>query len=306
MLSLKLSLDDFKPIELKDKDVFDNHYAKYPIVHSDNLFTTMISWKDYGKYQYTFFENNLVIMSGIDNQIRLRPPSGKYNKEIFNQVLRLAKKQNSPYPFGVINSQTKKFIDKNYPELKLEAHRDYFEYVYLSTDLAGLSGSNYSKIRNRLNKFKKSYDYTIECISSDDYKEVETFLHRWCLWKDCESNPILKSEKKAILFSMEHFFELKLKGIVLRINGKIEAIAVYEPLNKDTVVVHYEKGSPEFDGIYKAINQETAKIVEKGFRFINRESDMGIAGLRKAKESYRPHYMVEVFHIDKKNLFFEP
>jgi len=304
MLSLKLSTDDFKPIEMKDKAVFDNHYAKYPIVHSDNLFTTMISWKDYGKYQYTFFENNLIIMSRIDDQIRFRPPSGKYNKEIFDQVLRLAKKQNSSYPFGVINSQTKEFINKNYPELKLEAHRDYFDYVYLATDLAELAGSDYRKIRNRLNKFKKNTKYTLEKITKDNIENVRGFLKRWCLWRDCESDTLLEAEKKAILFSISNFFELGLSGLAIKINDEIEAISVFEKINNNTAVVHYEKGSPDYDGIYKAINQETAKILQKDFKYINREPDMGIHGSRKAKMSYRPHHMIELFHVKREDIIF--
>ena len=90
-----------------------------------------------------------------------------------------------------------------------------------------------------------------------------------------------------------------MSGIVIRIAGTIEAIAVYEAMNHDTAVVHYEKGSPDFDGIYKVINQETAKILQEDFKFINRESDMNLPGLRKAKMSYRPHHMVEIFNINK-------
>ena len=127
--------------------------------------------------------------------------------------------------------------------------------------------------------------------------EVRAFLKRWCLWKDCESDPLLENEKKAIMFSMANFFELKLSGIAIRIDGKIEAISVYEQMNPDTVVIHYEKGAPDYDGVYKAINAETAKLIQKEFKFVNREPDMGLPGLRKAKMSYRPHHMVEVYHI---------
>jgi hypothetical protein len=165
-----------------------------------------------------------------------------------------------------------------------------------------LKGSKYAKIRNRLNKFKNNYEYSIERISEENMNEVREFLKRWCLWKDCESDPLLENEKKAILYSISRFFELKLSGIAMRINGAIEAIAVYEKMSPDVAVVHYEKGSPDFDGIYKAINQETANILQKDFTYINRESDMNLPGLRKAKMSYRPHHMVEVFHVNKQNI----
>lgn len=292
-----LSIDDFKPVTLGDKQLFDTHYERYPPVHSDNVFTTIISWMEYAKYHYTFLQDNLIIMTKLENVLRFRPPIGKYDRDIFQQVLKLAKREKSDYPLGVIDTQTKNWLSKEYPKLEFTSHRDYFDYVYLASDLAELPGTAYRKIRNRLNKFKRNYAYTTEKIAEVNMDEVRTFLKRWCLWKDCESDPLLENEKKAIMFSMANFFELELSGIAIRIDGKIEAISVYEQMNPDTVVIHYEKGAPDYDGVYKAINAETAKLIQKEFKFVNREPDMGLLGLRKAKMSYRPHHMVEVYHI---------
>lgn len=297
-----LSIDDFRPVNLEDKKIFDQVYKKHPPIHSDNVFTTIISWMHYSNYHFTIFENTLIIYSKIDGQIRFRPPIGKQKKEIFDQVIKLSQKQNSDYSFGVIDLETKKWLEKNYEKLIFEEHRDYFDYVYLASDLAELSGSAYSKIRNRLNKFKRNYNYSTEKISEENTREVNKFLDRWCLWKDCGSDPLLENERKAILYSMSHFFDLGLSGLIIRLDNDIEAIAVYEEMNPGTAIVHYEKGSPDFDGIYKAINQETAKILQKDFKFINRESDMGISGLRRAKMSYRPDHMVQVYHVSKQNL----
>lgn len=302
MLTVSLSLDDFKPIKLEDKNLFDSHYSKYPPVHSDNLFTTMISWMDYSNYQYAFLNDNLIIFSKIKNLIQFRLPSGKFNKDVVQQVFQLAKKEGSENPIGLIDNEMKNQILKIYPNLNFIEDRKYYDYVYLASNLAELSGSDYSKIRNRLNKFISRYNYTIEKISEENMTEIGNFLKRWCLWKDCDSDILLENEKKAILYSMSHFFELKLSGIAILINGKIEAIAVFEKMSSDTAVVHYEKGSPDYDGIYKAINQETAKILQKDFKYINRQSDMDLPGLRRAKMSYRPFRMMEVSHIEKKSL----
>jgi hypothetical protein len=241
-------------------------------------------------------------MSNIKNQIQFRPPSGKKHKDLFDEVLKLAKKQSSEYPFGVIDADTKAWLSNEYPNLEFIPKREYFDYVYLSKNLANLEGSNYRKIRNRLNKFKRNFSYEVDKITEENMSEIQEFLKRWCLWKDCESDPLLENEKKAILFSMDHYFDLDLSGISIRINDKIEAIAVYEKMKFDTAVVHYEKGSPDFDGIYKIVNMETAKILEKDFKYINRESDMDIPGLRRAKMSYRPHHMIEIFNINKKSI----
>ena len=297
-----LSIDDFRLVTLEDKELFDIHYKKYPPVHSDNNFTTLISWIEYSKYKFAFIEGNIILMSNINNQFQIRPPSGERNKELFEQVLNLAKNQKSEFPIGVIDMETKSWLIDQYPKLEFISKRDYFDYVYLSSDLAELPGSAYSKIRNRVNKFKRNYTYEVGEITKDNMDEVQEFLNRWCLWKDCESDPLLENERKAILYSMSHYFDLNLSGIYIRIENAIEAIAVFEKMSEDTAVVHYEKGSPDYDGIYKVVNQETAKILQKDFIFINRESDMGIPGLRKAKMSYRPHHMIEIFNINKKSI----
>jgi len=299
-----LTIDNFKPISLEDKPLFDKHCEKYPPVHSDNVFTTLISWIGYSKYKYAYIDGNLIISSEIKNQFQLRPPSGKRNKELFDQVFQLAKERGSDFPITVIDSDTKDWLLKNYPSLDIIPKREFFDYIYLASDLADLPGSAYAKIRNRLNKFKRNFSYSVEDITRKNMKEVQEFLKRWCLWRDCESDPLLENERKAILYSMDHFFDLSLSGIAIRINDAVESIAVFEAMNKDTAIVHYEKGSPDYDGIYKAINQETAKILQKDFKFINRESDMNIPGLRKAKLSYKPHHMIKVFNINKESISF--
>ncbi len=297
-----LSIDDFKPLTLQDKPLFDNHYKKFPPFHSDQLFTTMMSWNEYAHYHYALIKNHLIIMTTINNQVQFRQPIGRHNREIFYQVLKLAKNVESNYPLGFVDCASKIYLTKNFPKLEFIPQRGYFDYIYLSSELAKLTGEKFRKIRNRLNKFKNKNIYTIEDISRENMDEIRKFLKRWCLWRDCESDNILKNEKKAIIYSMKHFFDLVLSGLVIRVNEKIEAISVYEKMNDETVVIHYEKGSPYYDGIYKAINQEVAERVFTRYRYINRESDMDIPGLRQAKMSYRPHHLVKVFALNQTNI----
>ena len=80
---------------------------------------------------YTFLEDNLIILSQIKNQIQLRPPSGIRKKEVFDKVMKLAKKQSSTYPFGVIDNQTKEWLSNYYPKLEFIPLRQYFDYIYL-------------------------------------------------------------------------------------------------------------------------------------------------------------------------------
>lgn len=292
-----LTIDDFKTIDLDDKSIFEKYYGKYPPTHSSELFTTMISWKEYVEYCYTLIQNNIIIFSKASNNTILHPPLGKFNLDLTKQVIHLAIEENMT--FGFIKKTEKNLLLTHFPSLIFMEDRDYFDYIYRASDLAELSGTKYGKIRNRLNKFTKNFTYVIEEISEKNIDEVNEFLKRWCLWRDCASNELLENERKAIVYLMLHFFDFNLQGIILRINGVIQAIAVYEKMNADTVVVHFEKGSPDFDGIYKAINMETAQRVRHSFTYIDREEDLGVPGLRKAKLSYHPCQFIEIYNISK-------
>jgi uncharacterized protein len=293
-------LQDFKIIRLEDKPVFDTHYLRFPPLHSGELFSTMVSWGEYVEYQYASIDNTIILISKDADGTVLHPPSGKPSLDIFKQGMALAKKEDMI--FGFIKKQEKEFLLTHFPKLQIVEHREFFDYVYRADDLAKLAGTKYGKIRNRLNQFKKNYEYTIEDISTENMAEVHDFLKRWCLWKDCASDELLENERKAIVFSMAHYYDLGLSGLALRINGKVEAIAVYEKMNTDTVVVHFEKGSPDYDGIYKAINMETAQRVRSQVPFIDREEDLGIPGLRQAKMSYHPDHFIELFYVEKESL----
>ncbi len=295
-----ISLDDFKKITLEDKTVFDAHYQQFPPIHSGESFITMVSWGHFVQYHYAQIQDNIVILSKGTNETLLHHPIGKPNKDILTKTIALARKEN--ILFGFIKKNEKEIINHQFPSLEIIEDRDFFDYVYRASDLAELPGTKYGKIRNRLNKFIKNFDYTTEEITLDNMDEVNEFLKRWCLWKDCESDELLENERKAILFSMSHFFELGFQGLALRINDSIQAISMYEKMNPDTVVVHFEKGSPDFDGIYKAINKETAQRVQHLVPFINREEDLGIPGLRQAKLSYNPHHFIEVYYVSKESL----
>jgi len=295
-----ICLDDFHPLSLDDKPLFDEVYRQYPPVHSDYVFTTMISWMHYAHYHMCHHQQHILLYTTINESIRFRPPLGPPDKQVLYDVIQLSLKEGNPdTPFGMIDAQQQNVIGSFYPTLSFEPHPDYFDYVYTTQDLVALEGSPYRKIRNRLNKFINTCSYTTEVLSEKNLDEVLAFLKRWCLWKDCASHPFLKHERQAILYAMNHYIHLGLQGLCIRVNDAIEAVAVYEQMNPSTAVIHFEKGSPDYDGIYKAINWETAKQLQDDVQFLNRESDMGEPGLRRAKQSYRPHHQEEVYHVSR-------
>ena len=87
--------------------------------------------------------------------------------------------------------------------------------------------------------------------------------------------------------------ELELKGGILRVGGEIVAFTLGEPVSDDTFVVHIEKAHAQVRGAYQMINQQFLAHEVADYTYVNREDDTGDEGLRKAKLSYRPAFLVE-------------
>jgi len=291
-----LDLSDFKKVSLEDASVFREHYSIYPPEHSDYLLGTMYTWRDYMSYSYAKYGDHIVIIGELDGCHYIRPPVGPRAKNVFNKVIDLSKREGWDPVISMIGSETHAWMAEEFPDLIYESHRDYFEYVYLASDLADLPGKDYLKVRNYLNKFRKNNDHTVESISDENILEVKDFLVRWCEQKGCRDDPFLMHERQSNYYALEDMFRLGMEGVLIKVNGQVEAFSIFEELSREMVVVHHEKANVEIPGLYQAINNETARALVDRFRFINRESDMGVEGLRRAKEKYRPHHFLEIHH----------
>ncbi|MGZ4864462.1 MAG: DUF2156 domain-containing protein [Halobacteriota archaeon] len=293
-----LSSDDFMPVTLADRDFFIRHYELYPQTHSDNTFTNMVCWDHYAHYTYAYVEKNIIIASTIGGVTRFRPPIGPHNAALIRSLIRFASDVSDNEPLMLIDPDNARWIKQTCPGVNLVPDKNHFEYVYRAADLAELPGKNYRSIRRQVNKFKRNCATTVESISRDDWEEVKRFLIEWCEWKGCDNgDPVLANEKDAVYFAIDHFNELPIRGLAIRVVGRIGAISLYEGLNSDTALIHFEKGLPDCEGIYKAINKEVAARLAQHFTYINRESDLGVTGLREAKMRYHPHHMVEVYSL---------
>ncbi len=255
----------------------------------------MVCWNHYAHYQYAYIKGNLIISSTIDGVTRFHPPIGLKDVDLLKAVIQLAIKENNTVLLEFIENDSADWIKSVFPTIEFVPDRDQFDYVYRAQDLADLTNSSYQSIRRVLNKFKANYSYQMECVSPSNSIEVKKFLDKWYMEKKNGLDQILQNEKKAILFCIDHFEDLNMSGLLIRINGEIGAISIYDTLNVTTALIHFEKGLNKYDGIYKAINAETARVLATRYQYINREGDMGNRGLRIAKTHYHPYNMVKVF-----------
>ena len=84
-------------------------------------------------------------------------------------------------------------------------------------------------------------------------------------------------------------------------DNQIVAFTMGEPICSDTFVVHIEKAFPDVQGAYPMINQQFVEHECMQYKYVNREEDIGEEGLRKAKRSYRPVFMVEKGLVTEKS-----
>ena len=176
--------------------------------------------------------------------------------------------------------------------------RDGFDYVYAIDDLADLRGRKYQKKRNHFNRFRDTYPhYTTEPLSNANIEQVKSLTDRWYA-KKLQEDPQgdYHMERAAITKALNHFAALGMEGLVLRDGADVLAFTLGSPLTPDTFDVHFEKALPDAEGAYPVINCEFARYLRGKYphlQFLNREDDLGIEGLRKAKLSYYPHHLVE-------------
>jgi len=298
----RLSFEDFSPVTLEDRAFFAGHYTRYPQVHSDNTFTNMVCWNHFANYRYAYVDGAVILSSTIGSRTRFRLPIGPRDPDLVRVVLDLAFEIGDDEPVVLIGPESAGFVKSLCPGITISPDRNHFEYVYRSSDLATLHGGKYLSMRRQLNRFRKNCAYTVEPVTPANHAEIKEFLIKWCEWKGCESgDPVLAHEKDAVFFAVDNFYALGISGLVIRVDQRIGALSLFEPLNSDTALVHFEKGLPDCEGIYKAINAEAAALLAKDYPFINRESDLGVAGLREAKLRYHPHHMVEVYSVHRNN-----
>ncbi|NLY92144.1 MAG: DUF2156 domain-containing protein [Firmicutes bacterium] len=173
--------------------------------------------------------------------------------------------------------------------------RKVWDYLYRTKDLIELPGRKYQQKRNHINRFRQYYCFSYHSLQPEHFPACRRLFAEWAEEKG--DHPEVEAERMALDEGLDNFSRLQLKGGVLEVEGEIQAFAIGSRLNADTALVHFEKANPAFSGIYSVINQQFIANEWADTRFINREDDMGLPGLRQAKERYHPLRMIEKFIV---------
>lgn len=295
---------NLKRPELEDRAQI-NHYLSYADTRSCEMtFANTYLWSRHYDVGFTVLEDMLVFGSTAGT-VSFTVPTGPGDlRQVLDILMAYCEEKGVPFQLHNVTKEDFDRLEALYPgEFDISYERDYADYVYETEKLINLSGKKYHSKKNHINKFKALYpDWSYEPITKDNLEECFQMGLRWRELNGCEEDEEKHAEICVALNYLRLFEELEMRGGALRVDGKIVAFTIGEPVNRDTLVVHIEKAFAEIQGAYTMINQQFAEHEGAGFTYMNREEDMGEEGLRKAKLSYKPVFLVEKGVVRKRSL----
>lgn len=302
-------LDGLKPFTIESYDSLKPYYENYlSEIHDLNL-TNLTIWRHKHRLHYIEIKGYVWYQyhSTESSEISFSEPVGDYSNtqallESTKAWIHYAHTHHFPLKLRHIGTFFQNFLENNGFIIESEAIEADFDYLYESQNLAQLSGNRYHKKKNHVNQFKKNYAHAMKSESITPVNALEALkaAKNWCIANGCKDSMDLCHEFNGIkeLFTQWDLFSRRgVEGIVLTIDEKPISFSIGEPLNKTTYLVHIEKADSDYQGAYAMINQSMAESASTQYEFLNREQDMGIEGIRKAKQSYHPHHLVEKYDV---------
>ena len=306
------------PITLEARAQLEEYLNGFEYRTSGTCFTSLYMWRDSNEFNWQVIGDYLC-MAGISyleiekEEAFLFPPltkAGRYDPvEVRKTILeakRIFAEKGQPFSIRLIPKHMLEILEEAFPgEFEFVEDRPNYDYVYLADDLIRLPGRKYSAKRNHLHYFHENFEYQYVPLTSAMADDAMQFIKEFNERKHLSAHEmdLLKMEEDAM---REVFHDIEKVGYIagaIMIDGKIEALSIGGLIGKEMIDVHVEKANTEFRGLYQAINNEFCIHEASQIKYVNREEDMDIAGLRKAKLSYKPVQLLEkyiaVFKADR-------
>lgn len=286
----------FRRPELADKEVIQSYFKSFPSRSCEKTFANSYLWSRHYKTTFAIVEDTLVF-KWEDEGLMFSYPVGQPEnvKRALETLKTYAEENNAAFILYHVTPDLFEQLDAWYPgRFEVEYDRDVADYVYESEKLATLAGKKLHAKRNHINKFKATYEnWSYETMTKDNVEECFQMALKWRAQNGCEDDTEKQAEICVTLNYLRLLEELEQVGGILRVDGEIVAFTIGEAINEDTFVVHIEKAFADIQGAYPMINQQFVEHECRNYQYINREDDTGSEGLRKAKLSYRPVFLVE-------------
>ena len=288
---------DLQHLKTEHKALIEKYIPRECHQMCDFSFGNLYSWSAAEHTEFSEKDGFLYLRSTFNGVTSYAFPWGEGDINIaLDEIQRDASEREADLSFYCIAENQLPFLQSFFGDkLIVKEQRDYFDYIYLRENLATLKGRKFHSKKNHVNSFCKKHNYHYEELSESNLTECLAFSHSWHMMS--ESTQRLEAERQVIDKAFRNFYKLGLKGALLRIDNEIVAYALGEPMcDNETFCVHFEKASPKYPQAYAAINKLFAEKSLGDYKYINREDDAGVEGLRKAKLSYQPEFLVKKYY----------
>ena len=293
---------EFRPFSLSDKEAYERYLFREEAIGCEFSFANLYLW---GRQSFCEADGQILIFSQFDRRSIYPYPLGEDSPEAkraaMDAIIDDAHARGISCRITGISAKARAMIETLYPNRFLfHSDEGSFDYVYDINDLAELSGKKYHAKRNHLNRFREAFPNAVARPLDDALTPlVRQMIDGWYESRLRENpNADFRMEQIAIERALRDREALGLEGLTIMDGERVLAVTLGSRLSKDSFDVHFEKALSEVQGAYGAINCEFARYLREkypGVKYLNREEDMGIEGLRKAKKSYYPHHMVEKY-----------
>ena len=290
---------DFQRPQLSQKEEYDRILFACPPRGCEYSFANLYLW---GMQQLVFTRGCAAFFSHFNGRSVYPYPIGPGDRRgVIEDILLDARQRGIPCRIVSMTDADRAELEAWFPDRFLfRTDRDSFDYVYAMDDLADLKGRKFQKKRNHLNRFRAEHPEAV-CVPLDGEhlgpaRDMVDSWFRQRIAEDPHGEYLL--EQVAISRAFQHFKALEMEGLMLLDGGEVLAVTLGSRLSKDTIDVHFEKAREDVEGAYAAINCEFARYLRDKYpeiKFLNREDDMGLEGLRRAKLSYQPHHFEEKY-----------
>ena len=290
---------NFKPITLEDRPWIEERLKAFQSRGCEYSFGNIFIWQKPNDIVFADVLGFYCLKSGTEDQVIYTYPAGSGDvKPVIEALIKDAEERGIPFRLRAVTEEKKEELERLFPQkFEFIDQRGESDYIYTTEKLSTLSGKKLHGKRNHIARFKDNPNWQYEDITRENLEECRQMSIAWCEVNDCfHGDTELKHEICAVKEAFQYYFELGLVGGALRLDGKIIAFTMGEPLNDDTFVVHIEKAFADIQGAYPMINQQFVLRNCQNFQYVNREEDMGDEGLRKAKMSYRPDILLTKYH----------
>ena len=290
---------DFKKIDLSKREHYDEYLKNCVDRGCEYSLVNLYIW---GRQRVAFAHGCLALFSQFERRSVYPFPVGNGDiGAVLDAIIHDARARGLECRLTSLTAADCALLEERYPgQFRFHPNRDGCDYIYDINNLADLPGRKYQRKRNFLNRFRQNHpDCAVVPITPALLPQVEQMVAGWYERRRTpETQDEYHMEQIALRRAFEKWEELALEGVVLLENGKILAMTVGSFLTEDTYDVHFEKALDDIDGAYAAINQGFASYLREKYpalRYLNREDDLGLPGLRKAKLSYYPERLVVKF-----------